>query len=480
MTTRFTDGTPGSESQVAQAFTELRTQGQAAINQLVVMRENTLLLFNNALTSLNGKRVRTNRLAQIGVPGQFVTSDLQDINQPITTASLRCDSNGVSLRERAAPGEAIVNTVRFSASEGTIQALQVPQTGASGNLGALYRVATADGSTPTGTFDIQLLDAVSISLLIFDMMDTPSSATVQAFTSQNGINFIPSQSITRNGYRLAAWFQPMEGSYLRIVVTPALPDILGGSVFTFGLTDLHAFDVQYHLRSDVYTNQIEIEPRSANLLFQTNTVPGLNYFLSLAGNPPVELFPGSTIPVPGASVVTQTGVALTAPTGHPAWASAHSYMLGDQIIDSNGNLQTVTVAGTSGGAHPIWNIVGGITIDNASVHWKETASSLLIYTLPGDAYLSTLTITDHVSGVEVRLAPGLTPLAIGLTNQYFTIDSSGNIFLILYNHAVDQTRTFDVSFTQGPDIITAMLQVELTTSDLNTTPIYNGAALLDN
>src|SRR5271156_5847121 len=168
------DGTPGSASQVQALFDALITQGQTSINTLVVLRENTLLLFNNALSELNGKYVRANRLPAIGVAAKFVTSDLQDINQPVTTATVRCDSNNISLRERQAPGTAIVNQVRFSVDEGTIQALQVPQTGSTGNLGALYRVATS-GDTPVGTFDIQLLAPINTALIIFDMIDMPGT-----------------------------------------------------------------------------------------------------------------------------------------------------------------------------------------------------------------------------------------------------------------------------------------------------------------
>lgn len=564
-TTRFTDGTTGSESQVAQAFTELRLQGQSSIDELVVLRENTLLLFNNALSELNGKRVKINRLPEVGIAAKFLTSDLQDINQSITTASVRADSNSFSLRERSAPGETIVNQVRFSASEGTIQALQVPQTGSSGNLGALYRVATATGTAPVGTFDIQLLDQVSISLVIFDMMNTPSSAQIQAFISQNGINFIPADSVTRNGYRLAAWFTPQEIKYIRITITPALPDILGGSVFTFGLTDLHAFSVQYHLRSDVYTNQIVIAPRSASLKFSTLSTPGLLYFLSLAGNPALEITPGQIIPIPGTSTFTNVNAGLLAPAGS-AWIASHAYIVGNTVLDSNGNLQTVTAIAGSGTSDTVapstvdpltavanasagntsytgtfsptlpagsvviagftttanngtftivscsatilvvnnpsgvaqthagtatfnpWSIKGGTTIDHPGgnqITWTETAWARLNYILPANVYLSTVHIIDHVTKTEIRLAPGLSKTSTGVINQYFAVVSDplsvdfGKIYLLIYNNAVDQTRTFDISYVAGPATVSVSLQVELTTSDLNTTPIYSGSELIE-
>lgn len=36
------------------------------------------------------------------------------------------------------------------------------------------------------------------------------------------------------------------------------------------------------------------------------------------------------------------------------WVSAHAYNLGDQVADTNGQVEQVTTAGTSGGSHPTW------------------------------------------------------------------------------------------------------------------------------
>jgi hypothetical protein len=420
MTIRFTDGTPGSASQVSEAFTEIRTQGQIAINALVVLRENTLLLFNNALSALNGRRVRANRLPQIGVAARFVTSDLRDINQPTTTASVRCDTSSVSLKERAAPGEANVQSVRFSASEGTIQALNVSSTGSSGNLGALYRVATSNGSAPIGTFDIKLVSPIGTSLVLFDMMDMPSDPAIVVSVSQNGISFTPSISVSRNGYRVAAWFSPSEIQYIRIAITPALPDVLGGSVFTFGLTDFHAFTIQYHLRSDLYTNQIQMIPVGSQLKFEAPTIPGLVYFLSLGGNPAIEVNPGDLIAIPGTTVTTNQNVNLDHSTGK------------------------------------------------------------LNFTLPNNTYLQSLTIVDHGSGLTMRIAPDLDPTTTGLTNQYITINkSTGDMYLVVFGGVPDELRTFDLSFVQGPATVTTALQVELITNDLNNTPLFTGADLIE-
>jgi uncharacterized protein len=60
----------------------------------------------------------------------------------------------------------------------------------------------------------------------------------------------------------------------------------------------------------------------------------------------------------------QTATAITL----PSWASAHAYVVGNLIVDSNGNTQRVTAiagTGTSAGSAPTWaTTVGATTVDN--------------------------------------------------------------------------------------------------------------------
>jgi hypothetical protein len=61
------------------------------------------------------------------------------------------------------------------------------------------------------------------------------------------------------------------------------------------------------------------------------------------------------------------------------WASGHLYSVGDMIIDSTGNVQRCTTAGTSGGAAPAWAaIIPDTTVDN-TVIWTVAA----YFTSPG-------------------------------------------------------------------------------------------------
>jgi hypothetical protein len=60
-------------------------------------------------------------------------------------------------------------------------------------------------------------------------------------------------------------------------------------------------------------------------------------------------------------------------TANPNWSASTAYAVGNLIVDSNGNIQGCTTAGTSGGAHPTWaTTIGNTTTDN-SVTWTLVA-----------------------------------------------------------------------------------------------------------
>ena len=57
------------------------------------------------------------------------------------------------------------------------------------------------------------------------------------------------------------------------------------------------------------------------------------------------------------------------------WVASHGYALGVQILDTDGNVQQCTVAGTSGPGAPAWNqSVGGTTADG-TVTWVNAGTN---------------------------------------------------------------------------------------------------------
>lgn len=57
----------------------------------------------------------------------------------------------------------------------------------------------------------------------------------------------------------------------------------------------------------------------------------------------------------------------------PAWVKSFGYVTGQVVLDSNGNSQIVTTAGTSGSSAPSWATSVGSTTTDSGVTWTMTA-----------------------------------------------------------------------------------------------------------
>ncbi|MGC1582155.1 MAG: hypothetical protein WA766_11760 [Candidatus Acidiferrales bacterium] len=76
-------------------------------------------------------------------------------------------------------------------------------------------------------------------------------------------------------------------------------------------------------------------------------------------------------PIPGSVYNSSVAALISSGTNSstlPAWMAATDYSVGSQIVDSNGNIETVVSvagAGMSGGSAPSWSLsIGGDTVDN--------------------------------------------------------------------------------------------------------------------
>ena len=125
---------------------------------------------------------------------QFISSDLIDIDQAGTSATLRPDSGAATLRERSAAANAVIRTIVFTADTGVVE-----------QFTGMYRVYTEDGRKPVGSFDIELAAPSTISLLTFDIVTMPSDPVIRVFVSENDVSYTEATAVSRNGYRVNAW-----------------------------------------------------------------------------------------------------------------------------------------------------------------------------------------------------------------------------------------------------------------------------------
>src|SRR5208282_3376558 len=107
--------------------------------------------------------------------------------------------------------------------------------------------------------------------------------------------------------------------YTGIPTTTRVEVLIYNQVFTF-LASVHGFVTSPLLQAfTTFTGSVAIDPTVTETLLQ---IRGRNYD----------------------------------PSTGAVWQSGHNYAVNDQIVDSNGNVQTVIVAGLSGGTVPVWAI----------------------------------------------------------------------------------------------------------------------------
>ncbi len=118
------------------------------------------------------------------------------------------------------------------------------------------------------------------------------------------------------------------------------------------------------------------------------------------------------------SVVTSLGDVTDA----SSWLAATAYLLADSIIDSNGNLQQVTTAGTSGAVQPVWNLaLGGTTADGVgALVWTNRGAP----PIPPTRYAVRSIDVNHRSMVDLNQTH---PNKSNVAALNGAVDGSGNV-----------------------------------------------------
>jgi len=114
----------------------------------------------------------------------------------------------------------------------------------------------------------------------------------------------------------------------------------------------------------------------------------------------------------GINAPTVAPVVSSSPVGL-AWQSGHVYSLGDQITDPNGNLETVTTAGTSGGSIPTFATLPSQTTTDNTVVWTNGGPNGLT---PQQGYQWYFAYIDQYTGQPSNVSP-ISPSTTTLPNN---------------------------------------------------------------
>jgi hypothetical protein len=188
-------------------FAALSAQGQSVLDDIATTRETTLLRFDQGLSALNSRQQRAARINAPDIVCRFVISDMLDIDQTLTSAAVRADAGAVTLRERQKPSNAAIKNLTFSSNTGAVE-----------QFNNMYRVHVVDGSTPVGTFQIELFNPSELTLVVFDIVTMPSDPGIRVFASSDGVTQVEASATSRSRYRVNAWFPAMPVKYLQIQI----------------------------------------------------------------------------------------------------------------------------------------------------------------------------------------------------------------------------------------------------------------------
>lgn len=406
MLTVFTDGQPADRTLVNSTMSSLHDQGSSVLSTLASAYTGALSNLNRRLSSLNARRQRANQVLPTTTLAKLDLSSFTSLDQARTTATVRIDALTATLRERVLANQPSIVSTTFTSDSGTVN-----------TFGDLYQVYTANTSIPTGTFFTELASAVSASLLVFDIMATPSLPKVTVSVSADGSSYTEATSINIEGYRISALLPKSSVRYIKLTLQPTHPDNLDGSTYTFGVTALSLAEVQYQLASELASRPILITPRSTAFRFIADADPGVFFYLAINGGAFTQVVSGQATQVPGAAQTLATGVAIS-----------------------------------------------------------QATPGLLSNTLPANVYLETLSVTDGTTQAPYTVIPGLAPAAAGvsgLMNKYIGV--SGAALHLLPASAADNAKTFNISYTTGPASLSIQLRVLISTEDRSTTPVFRGA-----
>jgi hypothetical protein len=259
-------------------------------------------------------------------------------------------------------------------SNGSVQT--VTTAGASGNSAPLWPPApetpgqlTADGLTWTNLGNAKWQASTNYA--------APASGAPGSFI------------VDANGYIQSAQAGGASGA-----AQPAWNDTAGGTTADASITWLNNGPWSWQPNTPYIAGQFVVDPQG---YVQKVTTAGTS-----AAAPPAWLEPEAAGQTRADGTVTwQAG-------GKTYWQASHAYTAGQMVLDSNGNVQIVKTAGTSGASVPTWDPnLGQATQDGTTggVLWTNLGHATW---QPNSAYAANQVITDSTGSIQTATTGGVT------------------------------------------------------------------------
>lgn len=134
---------------------------------------------------------------------------------------------------------------------------------------------------------------------------------------------------------------------------------------------------------------------------------------------PASLYLKVPVPVTGTRLTIDIN-GVPNPTAY-AWKATTAYVLGQEVVDSNGNLQKVVIAGTSGASAPTWATtpIGALTAADGTVTWELVALNAIEFAGATQG-AGTVTLTPKIEQVMADQVSG--PIDAVMTQEANAIE----------------------------------------------------------
>lgn len=114
------NGSPSS-SDLQSQFAPLSTQGQSILDDMNTVQDTTLFRFEQGLSGVERPPSTGSPRKCTGYRLLVVVSDMLDIDQTMTSATVRADAGAVTLRENSRPAETSIRNLAFSSDIGAVE-----------------------------------------------------------------------------------------------------------------------------------------------------------------------------------------------------------------------------------------------------------------------------------------------------------------------------------------------------------------------
>lgn len=284
--------------------------------------------------------------------------------------------------------------------------------------GFLYRVDSTGAVTTSGQLDHSVSEDGGPGIVQGPIID-PSAGLIYVFATSDGTGSCFGSVDCSGVFKLSTSF---------VAGNKGTEAVVGGSAPSGTAPEpmyIGAFDSTYDNSTDPPTGNLYVcgntggtpvlyqVPINAGVFGTVNSGPDLSSTVTTPCSPVTDVYNPNTsggatewifasVETSGSSSTCSSGGCIFSFKDTP-WKASTVYSVGQQVIDTNFQIQVVTVGGTSGGSTPAWSTTLGGTTTDGSVTWIDqgVSSAAPNVWIDSHLYVDGISILDPNQNIQV-------------------------------------------------------------------------------